>query len=413
MISLLKRIFLDNWQRKLISLILAMVVWILVNHSMTSQKTLHNVSVKVVNLPKGHTIEGIQPDGFIKDKLTITATGNKNTLEELSGSNLVAIIDASNQTGRWIAPISKKNLKSIDSNIDIQGKISKISRSNVIVKLNKLVTEKIPVLVTEPIGEPPKGYQYLDLWPYHLTMTVTGPEDAVKHLKTTGAKLTFNLSDINQDDLNLLYQKQNREEISYLIPETWKKLLIPALSSIPFQIDDVKANQLRIDFVKTELIPLKKPIPLSLFFPLKYSSTLNPNSISLHSSGIVENRSGVKLINAPLYACGVSRRFVDIVKDKIQINVLVAPKSERENLLWNVEFIYPNDLENRYVASMLADAKEKGLFDSSIQMIEQHLRVRFRNYMSKFRLYNQKNQKLQLHIELKNGSIVVQPHRKK
>lgn len=36
MISLLKRLFIDNWVRKLISLILAMIIWMVVNHSMSS-----------------------------------------------------------------------------------------------------------------------------------------------------------------------------------------------------------------------------------------------------------------------------------------------------------------------------------------------------------------------------------------
>lgn len=34
MITLLKRIFIENWQRKLISLVLAMIIWVLVHHSM-------------------------------------------------------------------------------------------------------------------------------------------------------------------------------------------------------------------------------------------------------------------------------------------------------------------------------------------------------------------------------------------
>lgn len=413
MISLLRRIFVDNWQRKLVSLILAMIVWILINHSMTTQKTINNVSVKISNLPEGKTVKGLQGDGFLQKKLSLCLHGNKNSLEEIDENNLVIVIDASKKNeDNWDASITKKNLLSLDPTIDLSSQITKVSPKKLPIKLHKLVTEKIPVLVTQPIGEPPKGYQYLDLWPYHLTMTVTGSEEVVKQLKIQGAKLTFNLNEIPREELDKLSDLAAREEFSYFIPPKWKQILIPPLSSLPFTIDDNKANLLRIDFIKTNLIPLKRTLPIHLFYPLKYSTTLNPETISLATSGIVEKRNGIKLINMPLYAHGVSRRFVDIVKDKIQISILVAPKSERNNLLWNVEFIYPNDLEDRYVAAMLAEAKEKANTDLSIQLMEQHLRMRFRDYMNKFRLYTQKNQKLALDIQLKNGSIFVQQNRK-
>lgn len=412
MISLLKKIFIENWQRKLVSLILAMVVWILINHSMTTQKTVHNIPVKITNLPKGKTVDGLQQDGFLQRKISLTLTGKKNLLESISDNSLMVVIDGSNKKEQWSAKIKKKNLVSLDPRINLANQLAEVSHYEFRVKLNNLVTEKIPVLVTQPIGEPPKGFQYLDIWPYHLTMTVTGSEDVIKKLKMQGAKLTFNLNEIPEEELKKLSLQSKNEEFRFPIPDNWKKLIIPPLSSTPFEIDDVKAKHLRIDFIKTELIPLKGPIPVTLFFPLKYSSTLNPEAVTLQPSDVVESRNGIKMINLPLYAHGVSRRFVDIVKDKLHIAIMVAPKSERENLLWNVEFIYPRDLENCYVATMLADAKEKESFDPTIQLIEQHLRVRFRNYMSKFRLYNQKNQKLLLNIELKNGSIVVQQNRK-
>jgi len=35
MITLLKRLFLDNWPRKLMALVLALIIWMLVNYSMS------------------------------------------------------------------------------------------------------------------------------------------------------------------------------------------------------------------------------------------------------------------------------------------------------------------------------------------------------------------------------------------
>jgi len=51
------------------------------------------------------------------------------------------------------------------------------------------------------------------------------------------------------------------EEISYFVPDSWKKISLPSLSDTPIAIDDPLGKGLRIDFVKTEFIPITTPIP--------------------------------------------------------------------------------------------------------------------------------------------------------
>lgn len=408
--SLIQKFLIDNWQRKLFSLILAMIIWISVNTSMTTTKIISNIPVRVVNLPQEKTIEGMQVNGILNKRIVLTITGNKTVMDDLSGKDLEVVIDASGKDDQWIASISKKNLVSVHPDFDVSKMISRVATHEMIIKQSKLVTEKIPVRITQPIGEAPKGYQFLDIWPYQLHVTVTGPEKAVKSLKTRGLTLTFNLNDITRTDLDNAQaaKKQPSDEVSYFVPAAWKKVNLPMLSDGPIEIDDPQSKLLRIDFSRQDMIPLQSPIPISIFFPPKYSATLNPETYSLATNDFVVKKNGVKMITFPLFASGVSQLFTEIVRDMIQIVVIAHPKSERATLLWNTEFIYPHELEDRYVTRIMSEANND---DEEVQphLREEYLRNRFRNYMHRFRLYTPENEKLVLKIELEANTISVQP----
>jgi len=404
------RLFIDNWQRKLFSVILAMIIWIAISLSMTVTKIISNIPVRAINLEKEKTIEGMQVNGILNKRIVLTITGNKTAMDELTSKDLEVIIDAQGKNDQWIASISKKNLISLHPDLDISKMISRVAPYDMIIKQSKLVTEKIPVRVTQPIGEAPKGYKFLDVWPYLLYVTVTGPEEAVKRLKSRGLTLTFNLSDISKDELERIQssKKQPTDEVSFFVPSPWKKVNLPMLSDASIEIDDPQSKGLRIDFSRQDLIPLDGSIPITVFFPPKFSSTLNPETYTLATNDFIVKKNGVKMINFPLYASGVSQLFAEIVKDMIQVVVIAYPKSERDTLLWNAQFIYPHELEDRYVARIMSDANDENE-DVQPHLREEYLRNRFRSYMNRFRLYTPQNKKLVLQIELQANTITVTP----
>ena len=269
------------------------------------------------------------------------------------------------------------------------------------------MTEKIPVLVTQPIGEAPKGYQFLDVWPYHLAVSVNGPEESVKRLKARGLKLTFNLGDISRAELDALSTSKKQggaDEVSFFVPGSWKKIILQQLSDTPVEIDDPQAKALRIDFSRQDLIPIGTPVPVIVFFPPKYSNTLNPDTYSLATNELVVKKNGIKMITTPLYAQGVSRLFLETVKDMIQLVVIAAPKSEREALLWMTQFMYPHELEDRYVAKVMSESSDEAAHVQP-HLREDYLRNRFRSYMNRFRLYTHNGEKLSLKIELQANAI--------
>jgi len=411
-ITLLKSLLIENWPRKILSLILAMIIWIVLSHSMTTSKVIPNVPIRVENIPSEKTIEGMQMGGILKKKVTLTLYGNKTSLEEVSAKDLEVILDASGKTSEWTTTVTKKHIASLNPDFDVNKAISRVLPVEVSVKQTKLVTEKVPIHITYPIGEAPKGYQFLDIWPYQLHINVTGPEDAVKRMKIRGLKLTFNLHDISKAELDTLQSNKENgqtDEISFFVPNSWKKINAPLISDTPIEIDDPQANGLRINFSREDLLSLGTSIPVTVFFPPKYSNTLNPETYTLATGDFLAKKNGIKMIQTPLYAQGVSRLFLDLVKDMIQIVIVAAPKSERETLLWNVQFMYPHELEDRYVTKVMSEPNNDELDDIQPYLREDYLRNRFRSYMSRFRLYTPNNKKLSLDIQLQANTISVTP----
>ncbi len=202
--SLLKRLFYSNWQRKSISLILAIIIWFIVNQSLTTSRAISNIPVRVINIPTGKTIVDLQSNGTLTKRVTLTVVGNKTLIDELTSNDLEVVIDLENQksTGEWYTTITRRNLISLNPEINLTKGITRVSPTNVHIRLTKLVSEKIPIFITQPIGEAPKDYQFLDVWPYQLSLNVSGPEEVVKRLKAKGIRLTFDLSDITKADLD-------------------------------------------------------------------------------------------------------------------------------------------------------------------------------------------------------------------
>jgi hypothetical protein len=407
MISLLRRIFIDNWMKKVISFVLAVIVYFVVDHSLTSTKTINTIGVRVINLPQGKTINGLQPSGLLNKRFSLTIAGKKSHLEEISPSDLEIMIDGSEFSNENIINIQKKHLVSLNPELSIANHINKVHAKTMVLNLVPFATEKIPVYVAHPIGEAPKGYQFLDVWPYHLNMSVSGPDEIIKKLKTRGLKLTFNLNDISRTELERINSKRQKNVVSYFIPEEWKTINIPSISDLPLKIDDVDAKFLRIDFIRSDTIPIGFSIPVNLFFPPDYKGQQNPSSIGISSGDLISSLKGLKILNKPLYTKGVSELFVKTVKDMVTLSVNMTNGSDEENIGWSIQFINPQELEDRYVTTMITEINDEELKEMHPTLREEHLRNRFRNYMNRFELFTADDQPLNLSIQLKGKEILI------
>lgn len=267
MMSVLKRLFIDNWLRKLISVALATVIWFIVNQSITGQQTFTKVPISIINLPDGKTITGLQPNGYLSRLASIQLVGHKS-IEHVKAQDLELVLDASALPSSGPLVIHKEHLRSLDPDFNISKHVKKvITKKHLFAPLIPLYTETVPVYVTTPIGDAPKGYQFIDMWPHKFDMTVKGPEEVVKKHKVKGLKYTLNLNDITVKNLEKSRVDTERDVISYNLPEALKQLTIADISSQPIKFDDAETQSMRIDFVRTKTIPIHFSIPIQIYIP--------------------------------------------------------------------------------------------------------------------------------------------------
>lgn len=403
----LQSLLFKQWKRKLFALFLSVFLWFVVNHSLTTTRTLLNIPIKVINLPPSLTIEGLQSSGRLSKKINITLVGNKTLLNVIQPSDLEIVIDAESQTEQWPVSITKKNLHSLNPDLDFSMDISKVVYQPFTLQLSKLITEKINVYVTAPIGEAPRGYQFLDIWPYKLELTVTGPEEVIKKARHRDLKLNFNLSEVSKKQLDML--SQNHEEgkcdvVSFPIPESWKTVSIPSISDTPIMINDPQAKLLRFDFIRYEYLPIETKIPIQFFYHSSLLRLYSPQEIVIVNSEPIQFQKGIYYLDLPLYATGVDKVFLEIVKDHIEI--LVDVNSElRKPLNWSVQVVSAQKLEDEYVEYFLSELDEEDTRLMHFNQRQEYLRNRFRSYMHRLRLININGSKLSINFKLEDMKI--------
>ena len=223
----------------------------------------------MINIPIGKTVEGLQLNNRLAKRINVTLVGNKTLLDDLTPYDFEIVLDAQGRPEEWIANISTKNVVSLNPEIDIPSGIKRVYYPNLLLRMTTVVSDKIPIIITQPIGEAPRGYQFLDVWPYRLWLNVTGPEAVIRQLKNKEQRITFNLSDISKaqlDGLSTLNEENSADVVSYFVPEQWKQLMLPLLSENPITINDPQAKQLHIDFIHCTTFPIDAPLSIALYF---------------------------------------------------------------------------------------------------------------------------------------------------
>jgi len=406
--ELFARLFLKNWPRKLVALLTAIFIWFLVNQTITITRTVADVPIRVINLPPDKTVLGLLPNGLLNKRISVTISGSKSVVSDLRSTDLEVVINADGHKESWIATISKRNLMGLNQEFDLHKHITEVTANDIFIKLSKLVTDEVPVTITKPVGDPPKGYQFLDVWPKYLNQKVSGPEEQVRELKQKGIELSFNLNRITQSDLDALFERQKKDEISFIVPESWKRVAIPFKDNILEVLNDPRSELLRIDFLKQELIFFGTELPITIFFPLKYSQTINPQTYSLATSGIVQKKNGLKRLTIPLYVRDVSHLFLEVVRDNLLLVIVATPKNIQEYLHWTIQVIDEKNLEDAFVKASYAHAEEKYTEESFTKYSEQTIRNRFRDYIRKLVVFTEDGKPFHLKAQLDANTITLE-----
>lgn len=386
----LKNLFFRNVPQKIFALLCAVCIWLYINYSITETRYFAKVNLRIVNLPPDKTIRGMLPGGLLEKRLTVGLTGTKEVIDRLDRKDFEIVLDARDKPDNWLVQIDKRNLVCHNPDIDLVRNITSITNaSDLVIHFSKLVTTRVPVYFRTPIGDPPKGYQLVDIFPQRTTHLVTGPEEDVKFLCEEGIDVVFDLGLISKEELDALADEEHSDEISFIVPDAWKRISIPFLGEQKQELNNAEITQLRIHFLRQDFLPVNADIPVCLFYPVETIDTYNPKNCPVVPSSAIIVKNGVPTLHWPLYATNVSRKFLDVVRDRLIFMLVVAPEAGGA-CKWEVRFVEPQELEERYVR-LFFDGTEGGKNPTKPQKVhfslkEQSLRHRFREYLNDFRL---------------------------
>ena len=179
----------NNWGIGLLSIALAVSLWVFVTDEDDSEQTGRvpgTVPVEAVNLPPGQAVFSISPE-----VVTVRARAVENVFERLAAEDFQATVDLSNVTAQQ-ATVSV-HVTSEES----RARVVDVLPSQVTVTLENVVSRTVPVVVQE-LGGLPRGFQLGAVEADVTDAVVTGPERLVADVATvqadvnlTGARTDF------------------------------------------------------------------------------------------------------------------------------------------------------------------------------------------------------------------------------
>ncbi len=179
--QLLRRIFIEDWNLKLLSLAIAIVLWLMVT-GQNQPVTAHvNVQLNFIR-PQSLEISNDPPR-----TVDVMLTGSRNKLDDLTSLDLVATVDLSDQrTGERILRLADKALITLPQGIKVDG----FQPSAIPIRLEEIVDRQVAV---EPRleGKPADGFEVYSLYPNKGSVTVRGPVSRVNALQRVSTESIF------------------------------------------------------------------------------------------------------------------------------------------------------------------------------------------------------------------------------
>ena len=195
--KLLRKIFLEDWSLKLLSLAIAMVLWLVVT-GQNQPVTAHvNVQLNFIR-PQMLEISNDPPR-----TVDVMLTGSRSKLDDLTALDLVATVDISDQrAGERVLRLADKAQISLPQGVKVDG----FQPSAIPIRLEPIIERQVMI---EPKleGKPDEGYEVYAVRPSKGSVTVRGPESRVNALQKlftesiwlSGHKQTFTASNLGID----------------------------------------------------------------------------------------------------------------------------------------------------------------------------------------------------------------------
>ena len=171
--KLLRRIFVEDWSLKLLSLAIAIVLWLLVT-GQNQPVTAHvNVQLNFIR-PQALEISNDPPR-----TVDVMLTGSRNKLDDLTSLDLVATVDITDQrAGERVLRLADKASITLPQGIKVDG----YQPSAIPIRLEEIVDRQVPI---EPKleGKPDDGFEVYSVYPDKGSVAVRGPASRVNALQ--------------------------------------------------------------------------------------------------------------------------------------------------------------------------------------------------------------------------------------
>lgn len=190
----LKKLLLNNWGLKLISLTIAFALWFVVIsvNDPVDQKSLANIKVKLINTElltdKGKVYEILEGTNQLR---SVTFEAPKSIREKIEASDIIAEADFNDMTSTDTVPIKFYCPKYSNDVTEIEGNFGYVK-----LRVEQKVSKWIDIKYTQ-IGEVADGYVISNITLDQNRLEITGPASKVEEI--TKAVVAVNVSDITSD----------------------------------------------------------------------------------------------------------------------------------------------------------------------------------------------------------------------
>ena len=171
--KLLRKLFIEDWSLKLLSLAIALVLWLLVT-GQNQPVTAHvNVQLNFIRPP------ALEISNDPPRTVDVMLTGSRSKLDDLTTLDLVATVDISDQrAGERVLRLADKAQISLPQGVKVDG----FQPSAVPVRLETIVERQVPI---DPKleGKPADGYDVYSVRPSREAVMLRGPESRVAALQ--------------------------------------------------------------------------------------------------------------------------------------------------------------------------------------------------------------------------------------
>lgn len=179
-----------NWHLKIVSLILATMLWMAVANRASSEIGL-DVPLEYRNIPTQ-----LEITGDMTNTVQVRLRGSANLIKDITAKDVSTTIDLSRmRRGEKIVPLSPQNVQA-----PFGAEVIRVNPSSVRFNLERTLTRTIAVVPTV-IGQPPDGYQVGKISVSPAAVDIEGPESRVNTLSsiaTVGIRVDRRTTSIEQ-----------------------------------------------------------------------------------------------------------------------------------------------------------------------------------------------------------------------